>query len=164
MTEANVWSGACVIIWMHHVVYECIMFHKNTSCLIWMSHVTHMNESCHTYEWVMSHISMCDMTHWYVTRCIRCLSYSHMWYAAYMGHTWRYDAHLICMYISIHIHTHTHKYVYLYIYIRTHTNMCIHILYIHRHECTYPLHIYIYIYIYIYITFEQHSPLHFPFL
>jgi len=21
----------------------------------WMSHVTHMNESCHTYEWVMSH-------------------------------------------------------------------------------------------------------------
>ena len=21
---------------------------------IWMSHVTHMNESCHTYEWVMS--------------------------------------------------------------------------------------------------------------
>ena len=23
---------------------------------IWMSHVTHMNESCHTSEWVMSHI------------------------------------------------------------------------------------------------------------
>ena len=23
---------------------------------IWMSHVTHMNESCHTYEWVISHI------------------------------------------------------------------------------------------------------------
>jgi len=25
---------------------------------IWMSHVTHINESCHTYEWVMSHIWM----------------------------------------------------------------------------------------------------------
>ena len=23
---------------------------------IWMSHVTHMNESCQTYEWVVSHI------------------------------------------------------------------------------------------------------------
>jgi len=25
--------------------YEWVMSH------IWMSHVTHMNESCHTYEW-----------------------------------------------------------------------------------------------------------------
>jgi len=30
--------------------YEWVMSH------IWMSHVTHMNESCHTYEWVMSPI------------------------------------------------------------------------------------------------------------
>ena len=30
--------------------YEWVMSH------IWMSHVTHMNESCHTWEWVMSHI------------------------------------------------------------------------------------------------------------
>ena len=30
--------------------YEWVMSH------IWMSHVTHMNESRHTYEWVMSHI------------------------------------------------------------------------------------------------------------
>ena len=30
---------------------------------IWMSHVTHMNESCHTYEWVMSHIWMSHTTH-----------------------------------------------------------------------------------------------------
>ena len=26
-------------------------------------HVTHMNESCHTYEWVMSHIWMSHVTH-----------------------------------------------------------------------------------------------------
>jgi len=30
--------------------YEWVMSH------IWMSHVTRMNESCHTYEWVMSRI------------------------------------------------------------------------------------------------------------
>jgi len=27
-----------------------------------MSHVTHINESCHTYQWVMSHISMSHVT------------------------------------------------------------------------------------------------------
>jgi len=45
-------------IWMSHVA------HMNESCHtyewamshIWMSHVTHMNEPCHTYEWAMSHI------------------------------------------------------------------------------------------------------------
>jgi len=30
--------------------YEWVMSH------VWMGQVTHMNESCHTYEWVMSHI------------------------------------------------------------------------------------------------------------
>ena len=30
-------------------------FLMNESCYL-MSHVTHMNESCHTYECVMSHI------------------------------------------------------------------------------------------------------------
>jgi len=28
----------------------------------WMSHVTHMNESCHTYEWVISHVWMSHVT------------------------------------------------------------------------------------------------------
>jgi len=36
--------------------YEWVMSH------IWMSHVTHMNESCHTYEWVMSHIRSSHVT------------------------------------------------------------------------------------------------------
>jgi len=35
--------------------YEWVMSH------IWMSHVTYMNESCQIYEWVMSHICMTDM-------------------------------------------------------------------------------------------------------
>jgi len=37
--------------------YEWVMSH------IWMSHVTHMNEPCHTYEWVMSHIWTSHATH-----------------------------------------------------------------------------------------------------
>ena len=40
--------------------------HMNESCHtygwvlsnVWMSHVTHMNEACCTYEWIMSHIWM----------------------------------------------------------------------------------------------------------
>ena len=36
--------------------YEWVMSH------IWMSQVTHMNESCHTYEWVMSRIGMSHVT------------------------------------------------------------------------------------------------------
>jgi len=37
--------------------YEWVMSH------IWMSHVTHINEPCHTYQWVMSHIWMSHVTH-----------------------------------------------------------------------------------------------------
>jgi len=56
-------------IWMSHVTHvnesyhtcEWVMLH------IWMSHVTHVNESCHTYEWVMSHMWMSHITHWNVS-------------------------------------------------------------------------------------------------
>jgi len=37
--------------------YECVMSH------IQMSHVTRTNVSCHTYKWVMSHVRMCHVTH-----------------------------------------------------------------------------------------------------
>jgi len=30
---------------------------------IWMSYVTQMSKSCHTYEWVMSQIWMSHVTH-----------------------------------------------------------------------------------------------------
>ena len=38
-------------------IYEWVMSH------ICMSHATHMDESCHTYEWVMSHVWMRRVTH-----------------------------------------------------------------------------------------------------
>jgi len=37
--------------------YECVMSY------IWMSHVTHMNESCHTYEWATPQIRIRHVTH-----------------------------------------------------------------------------------------------------
>jgi len=37
-------------------MYKLVMSH------VWTSHVTQMNESCHTYEWVMSHIQMSLVT------------------------------------------------------------------------------------------------------
>ena len=37
--------------------YEWVMSH------IWMSRVTHMTESCHTYEWVVSHIWLSHVAH-----------------------------------------------------------------------------------------------------
>ena len=56
---------------------EWVMSHTNKSChtckcqrdkldacgIDPMSHVTHMNESCHTYEWDMSHTWMSHVTH-----------------------------------------------------------------------------------------------------
>jgi len=36
--------------------YEWVMSH------VWMSHVTRINESCHTYGWVMSHVLMSHVT------------------------------------------------------------------------------------------------------
>ena len=37
--------------------------HERIMSHIWMSHVTHMNESCPTYEWVMRHIWMRHVPH-----------------------------------------------------------------------------------------------------
>ena len=36
---------------------------KRVMSHIWMSHVTHMNASCHTYEWLVSHTWMSHVTH-----------------------------------------------------------------------------------------------------
>jgi len=40
------------ILVVHLVVSQRVMSHVDEAWDIWMSHVTHMNESCHTYEWV----------------------------------------------------------------------------------------------------------------
>ena len=61
--------------------YEWVMSH------LWTRHATHMNESCHTYEWVVSHIWMSHVTHMNES----CHTYewvmSHIWmrYGTYMN-------------------------------------------------------------------------------
>ena len=43
---------------MSHVTHmneSCHTYEWVVSHIFWMSHVTHMNESCHTYEWVMGY-------------------------------------------------------------------------------------------------------------
>jgi len=52
-------------IWMSHVTHmdESCHTHGWVMSHIWMSHVTHTDESCHTHGWVMSHIWMSHVTH-----------------------------------------------------------------------------------------------------
>jgi len=51
--------------WMSHVTHvsESCGTNEWVMSLIWVSHVTHMSESWHTYEWVMSHPWVCHVTH-----------------------------------------------------------------------------------------------------
>ena len=45
-------------------IHACSMSHEQKVMThIWLSHVTHMNESCHTYAWATSHIYMIHVTH-----------------------------------------------------------------------------------------------------
>ena len=66
---------------MSHVTHmnESCHTHEWVMSHIWMSHVTHMNESCHTHEWVMSHTWMSHVTH------INESCHTHEWV---MSHTW----------------------------------------------------------------------------
>ena len=52
---SNAAVQACRTVWWaewHIQTWVVVMSH------LWMSHVTFMNESCHTCEWVMSHINV----------------------------------------------------------------------------------------------------------
>ena len=71
------------LIWVSHVPYNS---------LVCMSHVTHMNGSCHTYECVMSHIWMRHVTR--TNESCHCMSHvTHMneschTYEWVMSHIW----------------------------------------------------------------------------
>jgi len=51
----------------------------NRSCHVWTRLVTHMNESCHTYEWVMSHIWMSHVAHMNASCHTNDCVTSHIW-------------------------------------------------------------------------------------
>jgi len=54
-------------------MYECIMSH------MWTSHVTFVNMSSHTCEWVTSHIQISHVTHMHKSRHTYELVMSHIW-------------------------------------------------------------------------------------
>jgi hypothetical protein len=56
------WTTRDSFICVTWLVHMRDMSHDTTH--ICMSHVTHMNESCHTYEWVISHIWMRYVKKW----------------------------------------------------------------------------------------------------
>jgi len=110
MTHSHVWQTSRV--WHNSIhmcvcvcVCECVRHDsltssgfrsaKNESCHtyngvmshIWMSHVTHMNESCHTHEWVMSHIWMSHVTHIWMSHVIHMNESCHT-YEWVMSHIW----------------------------------------------------------------------------
>ena len=112
---------------------------------MWIRHDPSMNESCHTYGWVMSHISM-----WAV--CLEsCLSIHHTyeWVMSLilahigMSHVSHSVTHMDepCLtYTHSHTHTHTHKHTHKH----THTLTYTHTLslshthtHIHTHTLTY---------------------------
>jgi len=96
--------------------------HLNESCHtsewvilhIWMIHLTHLNESCHTSEWVMSHIWMIHVTH--VQESCHTFEWCHTC-AWFMLH--------ICISPVTHIHEscHTYAFVMAHIYMSHVTHM-----------------------------------------
>jgi len=88
--------------------YEWVMSHT------WMSHVTHTHESCHTHEWVMSHIWMSHITH------INESCHTHEWV---MSHTWM--SHVTQMSHVTHTHEscHTCEWVMSRVWIMSHKCM-----------------------------------------
>ena len=77
--------------------YEWVMAH------IWMRHVTHMNASCHIYEAVMSQIWIRQIAHVNTSHHIYQWVMSYMWIRHTHTHTHTHT--------NTHTHTHTHTHV-----------------------------------------------------
>ena len=146
---------------------------------MWMSHVTHANEPCHTCEWAMSHMWMSHefnlsytsqvamqqlsrvavhsraTVRQYGMNCITRLVVAALSRQAQHGAKNNVCVHI---YIYIHICICIYMYVYIYIwvcsyiYIHVYIHICIYTYTcIHKHRCTYwhPLS-HSYVYIYAY--------------
>ena len=64
----------CKLFWPSQLVHQCIMHvEEGVVSHWWRSHGTHMNESCHTWEWIMSHIwiGMNSSCHWWRSHVTR---------------------------------------------------------------------------------------------
>jgi len=178
INETCKWVVSYVIKSCH--AYECIMSRNNTgqgviswrmyyvtyvheSCHVWLSHVMHMNASCHrdtwdnvsshnesvmsricishvTYGWVRSHIWMHYITNkqgsiWNPTINLPC--------AWVMSHMWCCEGD--CLYMYMYMYKCARKSVYIYMYVYIYVYMYV---YIYIYIFTY-VHVYIYICIYM---------------
>ena len=79
--------------------FEWVMSH------VWMSHVKRVNESCHTYKWVMSHIWMSHVTHMNESCHTHEWVKSHIW----MSHSCLMN---ICVVWLVQMCDMTHSYVW----------------------------------------------------
>ena len=70
--EFYTYESIMLHVWLSHShIWTRLGAHMNESChtyewimsQIWMNHATRMNESCHTYEWVMSQIWISHVTY-----------------------------------------------------------------------------------------------------
>jgi len=114
MTHSHVWhdSFTCVtwLIHMCSMTVEVEMSHVSDTCVMshthfdpsdtWISHWTHMNQSCHTYEWVMSRISSPSPEPDEVRRVMSVTQESchtdisnHVRYESVMAHMWNKSCH-----------------------------------------------------------------------
>ena len=75
-------------------IYEWIMSHT------WMNHVTRINESCHTYERVMSQTWMRQVTH------INESCHTHDWFTYLWAQSWMSESVSV---INESCHTHTNE-------------------------------------------------------
>jgi len=84
------------LIWMSHVIYKwvtlnmCDMTHSQVTRHVYdewvMYHASYLNESCHAYEWVMSHMNeSCLIWMSHVTYEWICVTWLiHKWHVIYM--------------------------------------------------------------------------------
>ena len=102
-------------VWIYHVSHmnESCHTHQWVMVHIWINHVTRMNQSCHTYEWVMVHIWMIHVTH----NNESCHTYEWV-----MSHIW--INHVTHMNESCH--TYQWVMVHIWIYHVTHMNVSCH--------------------------------------
>jgi len=57
----------CMCVCVYVCVWVCVCVLRMS--VIWVSHGTHVNESCRTHEWVMSHLNeCCDTYEWVMSR------------------------------------------------------------------------------------------------
>jgi len=91
-------------IWMSHDT------HMNESCMshTWVSRVAHINESRHTCEYVMAHVWL---THYLLTSKMSCIyvCVSHIWMRQYLNKS-SWDTHHTCEWVWMSHGTHINEF------------------------------------------------------